>query len=91
MTTAIAATRIEGLGEIRHGGRRVAEARYLLRQQPDRGSRLSGELLLVSGGALPFGPTLTLWLADGRTVDFRLQPASLAWGAYRIETAGPLR
>jgi hypothetical protein len=84
-------TRIQGLGEVRQAGRRIAEARYLLRSSDGEHARLTGELLLVNGSALPFGPTLTLWLADGRCVDFRLQPASIAWGAYRIVAAGPLR
>jgi hypothetical protein len=91
MTITHTDNRLQGLGEIRQAGRRIAEARYFLRLPQGYGARLSGELLLVSGPALPFGPTLTLWLGDGRTVDFRIQPTSLAWGTYRIVAAGPLR
>jgi len=91
MTITQADRRLQGLGELRQAGRRIAEARYLLRLPCGHGARLTGELLLASGPALPFGPTLTLWLGDGRSVDFRIQPTSLAWGAYRIEGAGPLR
>jgi hypothetical protein len=91
MTITQSDIRLQGLGEIRQAGRRIAEARYLLRLPHGHGARLSGELLLASGPALPFGPTLSLWLDDGRSVDFRIQPTSLAWGTYRIVGAGPLR